>query len=328
MGHTQHSIENSVSLFTEYLTSRANKYFKRSVRVKRGYFMNHSHTEKKAWFNRECKDKHLKYKEALARLNCNRSPANFENMKRCKKDKYTVRRAKRNHKLLIGKQMHESRRERPREFWKQFKKSRTQADPTISLKDFYEHFKDLADNSENGPDIEIETFLNDFDSNEPDQQNMASKDSSIYMGSDLIHDYSCSKCEENDLNTEALHFCQQCEHYLCGKCVRNHWAYFKEHVVYGRGEIQKWAGFSIDICEQHGKELEVHCDDHQEFCCSVCVALNHRLCSSTSHLSDLAKGFLKTKRFKQLPAALLQTVASQYIGGGREVVVRLSGEFF
>ncbi|WAR20266.1 hypothetical protein MAR_002104, partial [Mya arenaria] len=132
---------------------------------------------------------------------------------------------------------------------------------------------------------------------------MASKDSSIYMGSDLIHDYSCSKCEENDLNTEALHFCPQCEHYLCGKCVRNHWAYFKEHVVYGRGEIQKWAGFSIDICEQHGKELEVHCDDHQEFCCSVCVALNHRVCNSTSHLSDLAKGFLKTKRFKQLPAA-------------------------
>ncbi|XP_052778748.1 uncharacterized protein LOC128216219 [Mya arenaria] len=133
---------------------------------------------------------------------------------------------------------------------------------------------------------------------------MASKGSSICKGSDLIHDYSCSKCEENDLNTEAQHFCPQCEHYLCGKCVRIHGEYFKKHAVYERGEIQKWAGFSMDRCDKHGKELEVHCDDHQELCCSVCVALNHRLCSSISHLPDLAKGFLKTEEFKQLPVAV------------------------
>ncbi|XP_052782028.1 uncharacterized protein LOC128218402 [Mya arenaria] len=60
----------------------------------------------------------------------------------------------------------------------------------------------------------------------------------------------------------------------------------------------------MDRCVQHGKELEVHCDDHQELCCSVCVALNHRLCSSIIHLPDLARGFLKTTEFKQLPAAV------------------------
>ncbi|WAR26945.1 hypothetical protein MAR_012649, partial [Mya arenaria] len=60
----------------------------------------------------------------------------------------------------------------------------------------------------------------------------------------------------------------------------------------------------MDRCAQHDKELEVHCDDHQELCCSVCVALNHRLCSSISHLPDLARGFLSTSEFKQLPAAV------------------------
>ncbi|XP_052778739.1 uncharacterized protein LOC128216210 [Mya arenaria] len=133
---------------------------------------------------------------------------------------------------------------------------------------------------------------------------MAAGGSYFYKGSDLIHDYGCSKCEENDLNTEAQHFCPDCEHYLCDKCDGIHGEYFKKHVVYGRGEIQKWAGFSIDKCDQHGKELEDHCDDHQELCCSVCVALNHRLCSSISHLPDLAKGFLQTTEFKQLPAAV------------------------
>ncbi|WAR08610.1 hypothetical protein MAR_018568, partial [Mya arenaria] len=114
----------------------------------------------------------------------------------------------------------------------------------------------------------------------------------------------CSTCEENDLNTEAQHFCPQCEHYLCDKCVRKHGDYFKKHVVYGRKDIQKWTGFSMDRCAQHGNKLEVHCDYHRELCCSVCVALNHRLCSSISHLPDLAKGFLKTAEFKQLPAAV------------------------
>ncbi|WAQ96330.1 hypothetical protein MAR_029020, partial [Mya arenaria] len=128
--------------------------------------------------------------------------------------------------------------------------------------------------------------------------------SSISKGSDLIHDYSCSKCEESDLNTEAQLFCPECEHYLCDKCVRIHGEYFKKHVVYGRGDIQKWERFSMDRCDQHGYKLEVHCDDHQELCCHTCVALNHRLCSSISHLPELARGFLEKAEFKQLPEAV------------------------
>ncbi|WAR29228.1 TRI33-like protein, partial [Mya arenaria] len=133
---------------------------------------------------------------------------------------------------------------------------------------------------------------------------MATGGSSIYKGSDLIHDYSCSKCEESDLNTEATHFCPQCEHYLCDKCVNLHNGYHTKHTVYGRGDIQKWVGFSFDRCDVHGDKLKVHCDDHQELCCSVCVALNHRLCSSISHLPDLAMFFLNTAEFMQLPEAV------------------------
>ncbi|XP_052768951.1 uncharacterized protein LOC128209120 [Mya arenaria] len=133
---------------------------------------------------------------------------------------------------------------------------------------------------------------------------MATGGSSIYKGSDLIHEYSCSKCVENDLNSEAKHFCPLCDHYLCNKCVKLHNGYHNKHTVYGHGDMQKWAGFYMDRCDQHGNKLEVHCDDHQELCCSVCVALTHRLCSSISHLPDLARGFLNTAEFMQLPAAV------------------------
>ncbi|XP_052791363.1 uncharacterized protein LOC128225547 [Mya arenaria] len=71
--------------------------------------------------------------------------------------------------------------------------------------------------------------------------------------------------------------------------------------MYGREDFQKWVDFSMDKCDLHDIRLEVHCDDHQEICCHVCVDRNHRQCRSISHLSDLARGFLKTAEFKQLP---------------------------
>ncbi|XP_052778622.1 uncharacterized protein LOC128216071 [Mya arenaria] len=133
---------------------------------------------------------------------------------------------------------------------------------------------------------------------------MATKGSSIYKGSDLIHDFCCSKCKQNDLNTEAHNFCPECGHYLCEKCVGLHNGYHNSHNVFGRGDIEQWLVSSIDRCDQHGKELEVHCDDHQEPCCSICVAVNHRLCNSISHIPDIAKGFQTKTEFKQLPAAV------------------------
>ncbi|WAR04998.1 hypothetical protein MAR_020367, partial [Mya arenaria] len=127
---------------------------------------------------------------------------------------------------------------------------------------------------------------------------------SMYIASDQVYDYSCSKCNEDGKNIEAQHFCPECEHYLCENCVKLHKGYHSKHTVFGRGDIQKWVGFSMDICDQHGNNLEFHCDDHQELCCHVCLALWHRHCNNISHLPDLARGFLKTEEFKQLPVAL------------------------
>ncbi|WAR04999.1 hypothetical protein MAR_020368 [Mya arenaria] len=119
---------------------------------------------------------------------------------------------------------------------------------------------------------------------------------SVYKASDQVYDYICSKCEEHDLNAEAKHFCPECEHYLSDKCVTLHNGYHSKHTVYGRGDIQKWIGFFMDRCDQHGNKLEVHCDHHQE--------LNDRQCSSISHLPDLARGFLETNEFKQLQSSV------------------------
>ena len=100
--------------------------------------------------------------------------------------------------------------------------------------------------------------------------------SSTYIAADQGYDYCCSKCKEHCLNVEAQYCCSDCENYLCDECVKLHNGYHKKHTVYGREDIQKWTGFAIDRCDKHGKELEVHCDDHQEPCCHVCATLYHR----------------------------------------------------
>ncbi|XP_052781901.1 uncharacterized protein LOC128218296 [Mya arenaria] len=138
---------------------------------------------------------------------------------------------------------------------------------------------------------------------------MASKfESSIHRGGDFIHDFTCSPCEENGLNTEAQHFCKECSKYYCNKCAPVHNTLYNRHTVFGRKDLDNWAGSTttisnaVEICERHpGKSLELVCDDHDQLCCHVCIAVDHRKCSKVQHIPYLAKGIYKDADFKSLP---------------------------
>ncbi|WAR25841.1 hypothetical protein MAR_011545 [Mya arenaria] len=116
------------------------------------------------------------------------------------------------------------------------------------------------------------------------KQNMASKfESSIQRDGDFIYDFTCSPCEENGLNTEAQHFCKECSKYYCNKCAPVHNTLYNRHTVFGRKDLDNWAGSTttitnaVEICERHpGKSLELVCDDHDQLCCHVCIAVDHR----------------------------------------------------
>ncbi|XP_052797442.1 uncharacterized protein LOC128229690 [Mya arenaria] len=111
--------------------------------------------------------------------------------------------------------------------------------------------------------------------------------------SDLIHDCSCSLCKDDYHNTEAKYFCGDCSKYYCDKCLTFHAKVHKEHIVLGRKDVNKWSGKgdAIYMCDLHpSKVMELHCDDHDELCCHLCVSLNHRMCRSITLISDLARG--------------------------------------
>jgi hypothetical protein len=46
-----------------------------------------------------------------------------------------------------------------------------------------------------------------------------------------------------------------------------------------------------DRCTHHeGKTIELFCGDHDELCCSVCVAVGHRACKDVVYIPQAAAG--------------------------------------
>ncbi|WAR26056.1 hypothetical protein MAR_011760 [Mya arenaria] len=132
--------------------------------------------------------------------------------------------------------------------------------------------------------------------------------SSRHKVSDLIHDFSCSPCEEDGLNSEAGYFCVDCSKYYCSRCESKHGGLFKRHRVLDRKDVKKWAAVpgtvvdDLEICEHHpGKKVELFCRDHQELCCHICVSVGHRQCSMIQHIPDVARGIHDKTEFKRLP---------------------------
>ncbi|XP_052815203.1 uncharacterized protein LOC128242172 [Mya arenaria] len=136
---------------------------------------------------------------------------------------------------------------------------------------------------------------------------------SMSMASDLIHDFVCSPCQEDKLNTEAKHFCRDCSKYYCDKCLTFHSKIHKQHTVLGQKDVDKWLGQgdALISCDLHPQEIiKLLCEDHAEMCCHLCVSLNHRMCRSISLISDLAKGVYKMANFKQLPCKVAKVTTS------------------
>ncbi|WAR11890.1 TRI33-like protein, partial [Mya arenaria] len=146
--------------------------------------------------------------------------------------------------------------------------------------------------------------------------NMFSKHSwffkdSMSMASDVIHDFVCSPCQEEKLNTEAKYFCRDCSKYYCDQCLTFHSKILKQHAVLGYEDVDKWGGRGDTLisCDLHPRKvIELLCEDHAEMCCQLCVSLKHRMCRSISLISDVAKGIHKMADFKQLPSKVAQVI--------------------
>ncbi|KAH3704322.1 hypothetical protein DPMN_079378 [Dreissena polymorpha] len=101
---------------------------------------------------------------------------------------------------------------------------------------------------------------------------------------------SCEPCMKTNVSTTAMFFCNKCNEFLCDACKNPHTVYKTgRHDIVNIQERQSVpVGVDMkgmDICPEHGKELEFFCQDHTKFCCSKCVLI-HRKCDQVDEIAN------------------------------------------
>ena len=111
--------------------------------------------------------------------------------------------------------------------------------------------------------------------------------------SDVQH---CSPCSREGRSVEATKFCKDCDEFLCEKCVHDHRKFVvtRDHKITIKPTVvasPRQKSKLTEKCTNHeGKVIELFCSDHDELCCSVCVAVAHRGCKDVTYIPEAAVG--------------------------------------
>ncbi|XP_052212091.1 uncharacterized protein LOC127831140 [Dreissena polymorpha] len=113
----------------------------------------------------------------------------------------------------------------------------------------------------------------------------------LQKGSDILIDYCCSVCEDNDTLKEAQTYCEVCSKWFCDQCMSLHGQMYKKHTTLGKSDQGKWpvakgVAELLTQCEIHkGENIKMFCADHSQLCCTTCVLLDHRQCNNVTQIS-------------------------------------------
>ncbi|XP_053388418.1 uncharacterized protein LOC128551543 [Mercenaria mercenaria] len=116
--------------------------------------------------------------------------------------------------------------------------------------------------------------------------------------SDEIFDFTCSPCAEQNKNREAVRYCVECQDYYCQSCTDMHKMFpaMRGHKLLNKADFnssshqQNLPPVPTERCHNHKTKLmDMYCRDHDEVCCTSCVAENHRSCVSVQSVTDVIK---------------------------------------
>ena len=124
--------------------------------------------------------------------------------------------------------------------------------------------------------------------------------------SDDADSTECDPCASENETVPGEFYCTDCLEYLCNNCARAHRKLksLKHHNLLGRDEMPKknltTVGVQQKFCSKHtNKRIDYFCEKHEQFCCSVCVTLEHRQCK-VLYIDDIAGGFKTSQEYQDL----------------------------
>ncbi|XP_060554772.1 tripartite motif-containing protein 2-like [Ruditapes philippinarum] len=125
----------------------------------------------------------------------------------------------------------------------------------------------------------------------------------------------CEPCKDNKESKIARSWCQQCSEALCEECAKCHMSMkaTKNHEITPLENVRsnpKPAVKEEVICYEHNKkEVDMYCQDHEQPCCPMCIATNHRTCQKVAQINDVVQKeepIDNTKLFKDMESLITE----------------------
>ncbi|XP_063414674.1 uncharacterized protein LOC134696682 [Mytilus trossulus] len=106
----------------------------------------------------------------------------------------------------------------------------------------------------------------------------------------------CTLCKEDDISSNAITWCTECDVFLCTDCEKHHKRSkaSKEHSTMRTVDYHKLPRFMLETsnrCQDHDKRYELYCAFHSCPCCIHCIANKHQKCQDLKPLDDILKDF-------------------------------------
>ena len=87
----------------------------------------------------------------------------------------------------------------------------------------------------------------------------------------MKNEKKCSSKKHIDIN--AIYYCQECDIFMCNKCINHHDEVLDFHHKYNLNEYNFNEIFT-GICKEpkHKNELDFYCKNHNKLCCVACIS--------------------------------------------------------
>ncbi|CAG2189754.1 unnamed protein product [Mytilus edulis] len=104
----------------------------------------------------------------------------------------------------------------------------------------------------------------------------------------------CTLCKEDNVTTDAVTWCTECEVFLCVECEKHHTRSrtSKDHKTISAENYHELPSFikaTSNLCKVHDKKFELYCSFHACACCVHCTTDKHQSCQTMKPLSEILK---------------------------------------
>ncbi|CAC5374952.1 unnamed protein product [Mytilus coruscus] len=104
----------------------------------------------------------------------------------------------------------------------------------------------------------------------------------------------CTLCKEDNVTSDAVTWCTECEVFLCMDCEKHHKRSrtSKDHKTISAENYHELPSFikeTSNLCKVHDRKLELYCSFHACAACVQCIADKHQTCQTMKPLYDILK---------------------------------------